>query len=123
MALASTRRQFIQAIAGEVSLLALLGCTRRDEQTEQGMVTLYTFGDSILDCARYNDYGVHPGQLLVRNDDHLFPKFRGPRFALPWTRPTRTPRPRRSHSQSITSSRARTTSRNTSFGLDHDWRQ
>jgi acyl-CoA thioesterase-1 len=77
MALVSTRRQFIQAIAGEVSLLALLGCTRHDEQTEQGMVTLYTFGDSILDCARYNDYGVHPGQLLVRNDDHLFPEFRG----------------------------------------------
>lgn len=41
------------------------------------MVTLYTFGDSILDCARYNEYGVHPGQLLVRNDDHLFPEFRG----------------------------------------------
>lgn len=82
----STRRQFIQAIAGEASVLALLGCARQSErteqagptgQTEQTMVTLYTFGDSILDCARYNDYGVHPGQLLVRNDDHLFPEFRG----------------------------------------------
>lgn len=40
-------------------------------------LTLYTFGDSILDCARYNDHGVHPGQLLVRNDDTLFPEFRG----------------------------------------------
>src|SRR5687768_216896 len=39
--------------------------------------TLTTFGDSILDCARYNDRGVHPGQLLVRNDDALFPEFRG----------------------------------------------
>lgn len=39
--------------------------------------TLTTFGDSILDCARYNDRGVNPGQLLVRNDDALFPKFRG----------------------------------------------
>lgn len=38
---------------------------------------LYTFGDSILDCARYNDRGVHPGQLLVRNDDQLFPEFKG----------------------------------------------
>ena len=38
---------------------------------------LVTFGDSILDCARYNDYGVTPGQLLVRNDDRLFPEFRG----------------------------------------------
>ena len=38
---------------------------------------LYTFGDSILDCGRYNRPGVHPGQLLVRNDDALFPAFRG----------------------------------------------
>ena len=36
-----------------------------------------TFGDSILDCGRYNDRGVTPGQLLVRNDDRLFPEFRG----------------------------------------------
>lgn len=41
------------------------------------MVTLYTFGDSILDCGWYNDLEVHPGQLLVRNDDELFPEFRG----------------------------------------------
>jgi acyl-CoA thioesterase-1 len=41
------------------------------------MLTVYTFGDSILDCGYYNDFGVHPGQLLVRNDDHLFPEFRG----------------------------------------------
>ncbi len=40
-------------------------------------MTLYTFGDSILDCARYNEHGVHPGQLLVRNDDALFPEFKG----------------------------------------------
>lgn len=39
--------------------------------------TLFTFGDSILDCARYNEYGVHPGQLIVRNDDCLFPGFKG----------------------------------------------
>jgi acyl-CoA thioesterase-1 len=41
------------------------------------MPTLLTFGDSILDCGRYNDRGIHPGQLLVRNDDVLFPDFRG----------------------------------------------
>jgi acyl-CoA thioesterase I len=39
--------------------------------------TVVTFGDSILDCARYNEYGVHPGQLIVRNDDALFPEFTG----------------------------------------------
>jgi acyl-CoA thioesterase I len=41
------------------------------------MVTLSTFGDSILDCGIYNDLGVHPGQLLVRNRDDLFPDFAG----------------------------------------------
>lgn len=41
------------------------------------MTTVYTFGDSILDCARYNREGVHPGQLIVQNDDRLFPEFRG----------------------------------------------
>lgn len=41
------------------------------------MLTVYTFGDSILDCGHYNPHGVHPGQLLVRNDDGLFPQFKG----------------------------------------------
>jgi acyl-CoA thioesterase-1 len=41
------------------------------------MLTLYTFGDSILDCRWYNDAGLDPGQLLVRNDDRLFPEFQG----------------------------------------------
>ena len=40
-------------------------------------MTLCTFGDSVLDCARYNERGIDPGQLLVRNDDELFPEFRG----------------------------------------------
>jgi acyl-CoA thioesterase-1 len=66
-----TRRQFVQA--GGAGILALWGCDRQ----EQAMVTLYTFGDSILDCGRYNEFGVHPGQLLVHNNDRLFPEFRG----------------------------------------------
>lgn len=41
------------------------------------MVTLYTFGDSILDCGRYNEFGIHPGLLLVHNDQRLFPEFQG----------------------------------------------
>ena len=36
-----------------------------------------TFGDSVLDCARYNERGVDPGRLIVRNDDALFPEFAG----------------------------------------------
>jgi acyl-CoA thioesterase I len=41
------------------------------------MLTVYTFGDSILDCSHYNDKGVDPGRLLVNNNDHLFPEFQG----------------------------------------------
>jgi lysophospholipase L1-like esterase len=41
------------------------------------MFTLYTFGDSILDSSRYNDHGLDAGQLIVRNDDGLFPEFIG----------------------------------------------
>ena len=41
------------------------------------MFTVYTFGDSILDCGHYNDRGVTPAQLLARNEDRLFPEFRG----------------------------------------------
>jgi lysophospholipase L1-like esterase len=58
---------------GGASVLAFLGCN----QQEEAMVTLYTFGDSILDCQRYNEFGIHPGQLLVQNDDRLFPEFQG----------------------------------------------
>ena len=41
------------------------------------MLTVYTFGDSVLDCGWYNEYRVNPGTLLVRNNDHLFPEFKG----------------------------------------------
>jgi acyl-CoA thioesterase I len=40
-------------------------------------LTVHTFGDSILDCGHYNRHGVHPGALLVRNDEKLFPEFKG----------------------------------------------
>jgi lysophospholipase L1-like esterase len=42
-----------------------------------GMSAIYTFGDSILDCGRYNQLGVTPAKLLACNDDELFPEFRG----------------------------------------------
>ena len=47
----------------------------RDDQSEP--FTLYTFGDSILDSRWYNDRDLDPGQILIRNDDELFPEFRG----------------------------------------------
>ncbi len=40
-------------------------------------LTVYSFGDSVLDCGHYNDAGLHPAGLLVRNDDQRFPEFRG----------------------------------------------
>jgi hypothetical protein len=39
--------------------------------------TLYTFGDSILDCGCYNPHGVTPGELIIKNRDELFPEFQG----------------------------------------------
>ncbi|MGZ5179141.1 MAG: SGNH/GDSL hydrolase family protein [Ramlibacter sp.] len=67
-----SRRAFGLATAG-VALSA------RANVGEAGgrMFTLHTFGDTMLDCRRYNARGVHPGQLLLRNDDALFPAFRG----------------------------------------------
>lgn len=41
------------------------------------MLTVYTFGDSILDSGRYNEYGINPGQLILQNDNRLFPEFVG----------------------------------------------
>jgi acyl-CoA thioesterase-1 len=39
------------------------------------MLTVYTFGDSMLDCGHYNAFGVNPGKLVVHNNDRLFPEF------------------------------------------------
>ena len=64
----STRRHFLSLTAAAVG-------ARAAQAAET--FTLYTFGDSILDCGHYNAEGVHPGQLLVQNDDALFPDFRG----------------------------------------------
>jgi lysophospholipase L1-like esterase len=66
----SSRRHFLQLSA------AVLGAGGGGASAARPF-TLYTFGDSILDCGHYNPQGVHPGQLLVRNDDALFPEFRG----------------------------------------------
>src|SRR5947208_16902261 len=74
-----TSRERRRWIAGASSmLLALTGRASRDvNAADTQTLTLCTFGDSVLDCARYNERGIHPGQLLVRNDDALFPDFRG----------------------------------------------
>jgi acyl-CoA thioesterase-1 len=66
----SSRRHFLSLSA------AVLGAGGGESGAAEPF-TLYTFGDSILDCGHYNPGHVHPGQLLVRNDDALFPEFRG----------------------------------------------
>lgn len=73
--LSITRRRLL-AWTPAVLLAACHDASRAREQASAGL-TLYTFGDSILDCGRYNAYGVHPGQLIVRNNDKLFPEFKG----------------------------------------------
>jgi acyl-CoA thioesterase I len=67
------RRRWITA-ASSALLAALV------ERTSAGagkQFMLFTFGDSVLDCAHYNSHGLHPGRLIVRNDDALFPEFKG----------------------------------------------
>src|SRR4028118_1083939 len=74
-----SRRGFLAMLAaGGVSLgIFQRWRTRGRSEGAQEMLTVYTFGDSILDCGRYNPHGMHPGQLIVKNDDRLFPEFRG----------------------------------------------
>ncbi len=69
-----TRRRLIGALAAAAA--AMTG-RASSAASSHAVFTVYTFGDSILDCARYNEHGVHPGQLIVRNDDRLFPTFKG----------------------------------------------
>ncbi|HEX8597560.1 MAG TPA: SGNH/GDSL hydrolase family protein [Chloroflexia bacterium] len=80
-----SRREVLGLVGlGAVGLgLGALGIARiapqdAGEKAREGdMLTVVTFGDSILDCGHYNQHGVHPGQLIVRNDDRLFPEFKG----------------------------------------------
>ena len=68
-----TRRRWFGAAA---AVAAATAARTSFAATPKATFTVYTFGDSILDCGRYNEHGVHPGQLIVRNDDTLFPGFR-----------------------------------------------
>ena len=77
MRLSIARRRWLAMLAAP--LIAMPSTRSRADAATGGNPpwTLFTFGDSILDCGRYNAHGVHPGQLLVRNDDALFPEFKG----------------------------------------------
>ena len=73
----SARRRWLAALAGALLGPAPVSGRAEPESRGSGPLTLYTFGDSILDCGRYNAHGLDPGRLLVRNDDARFPEFRG----------------------------------------------
>jgi acyl-CoA thioesterase-1 len=62
------------ALAGA---LAAIGAGAARRAAASAPLRLCTFGDSVLDCGRYNERGLDPGQLMVRNDDALFPEFAG----------------------------------------------
>jgi acyl-CoA thioesterase I len=59
------------------ALLTNLAAREREGVVRDVAFTLCTFGDSVLDCGRYNAYALNPGRLLVQNDDRLFPEFAG----------------------------------------------
>lgn len=69
------RRWWLRALT--LGLAATVILSPKGHARARSAFTLVTLGDSVLDCGRYNDYGVNPGQLLVRNDDRLFPQFKG----------------------------------------------
>lgn len=73
----STRRRWMllasAAVAGSVAespSVAQLALSATE-------LTLFTFGDSVLDCGGYNPLGLDPGRLIVRNNDRVFPEFKG----------------------------------------------
>lgn len=72
----SARRLTRRTLLGAGGALVWGSAACRTFDRDRDMLVV-TFGDSILDCGRYNDLGVTPGQLLVRNDDRLFPEFQG----------------------------------------------
>ncbi|SEO83292.1 SGNH/GDSL hydrolase family protein [Nitrosovibrio sp. Nv6] len=71
------RRRCLQTLAAGTAVMALGAFRASNSMPSNSVFTVLTLGDSILDCGRYNEYGVHPGQLIVRNDDCLFPDFKG----------------------------------------------
>src|SRR5688500_18474441 len=77
-----TRRCWMLTTAASLAAMALHDVVRgaQAEGNAAGQpeaLTVYTFGDSVLDCGHYNDRGITPGALMVRNDDALFPEFKG----------------------------------------------
>ncbi len=53
------------------------GGSHKPFKEEETMVSVYTFGDSMLDCGHSNALGVNPGQLVVHNDDRSSRSFTG----------------------------------------------
>ena len=71
-----SRRRLLVA-GGAAVIGAVTGRAAAVDESGRGGFTLFTFGDSVLDCGVYNAFGLHPGGLIVRNDDARFPDFKG----------------------------------------------
>jgi hypothetical protein len=74
------RRKCLRTLAAGATAMAF---NARGSAMPEKVFTVCTFGDSILDCARYNEYGIHPAQLIVRNNDNLFPDYKGRDLSSP----------------------------------------
>ena len=74
----SSRRRRWSAGAAAAAALAVIGVEAEAQRgAGNALLRVCTFGDSVLDCSRYNERGLDPGRLIVRNDDALFPEFAG----------------------------------------------
>jgi lysophospholipase L1-like esterase len=76
-ALAGTLRAAGAAGTGGTAGVASAATVGASAPVSAPSLRLCTFGDSVLDCGHYNERGLDPGRLLVRNDDALFPEFAG----------------------------------------------
>jgi acyl-CoA thioesterase-1 len=72
-----SRRRWARGAAAAAALAVIGGASKGQRAAAHASLRVCTFGDSVLDCARYNERGLDPGRLLVRNDDALFPEFAG----------------------------------------------
>ena len=75
--LQAARRRWLIALGGTLFGTTAMSTIGDGQGRGTAPLILSTFGDSVLDCGRYNPYGIDPGRLLVRNEDARFPEFIG----------------------------------------------
>lgn len=66
-----------------------ISLTNKLTKDGKSLLNIFTFGDSILDCGRYNKYNVSPGSLLVENRNDLFLEFKAQDLKSIFRRPVK----------------------------------